>query len=193
MSIQASIVLPDLQVDVANLVETGFGVWDWKLGDNLLFADEYVAKLFNLDPVKAKNGLPPEMFLSRIIPADRPDVENSIAVSLDSLGTCFNQFRIYADNGDIRWICTRGKSFGLSQGQPDFIVGLAMALDKPVKEEEDSTLSFAQNQPALDIMHLCAIAKEIAVGGDLNFVTYLLDMISLELKTKLVDESSSRH
>ena len=193
MPLQASIHVPDLLVDMQNTVESGFGVWDWKLVDNLMFADEYVAKLFCLDPAKAKNGLPPELFLSRIIPEDRPEVERSISISLSSLGPCFNQFRILTDSGEIKWICTRGKTFGLSQDHPEFIVGLAMSLDRPAREEFDAAVSFAHNEPAADIMHLCAIAKKIAAGGDLNFVTYLLDMISLELKSKLVQGSASRH
>lgn len=193
MSLVASVKAPVYRFEGQNELNRGFGTWDWHLADNLLFADEYVANLFCVDPDMAKKGLPPEMFLSRIIPEDRFEVEKSIALSISLTSSCFNQFRIMTSNGKIKRICTRGKSFGSSADRAEFIVGLAMCLEPAEMQDVAPDDKLADNQKVIDLLHLCAIAKSIAATGDLDVVNYLLDMISLDLNAKFAQENSSRH
>lgn len=171
----------DLQIGLpAHAEYQRLGLWDWNLAENLIYADETAAALFGVDAAQASTGLPPETYLCRIHPSDRSFIEKQIETCILSLGVCSDEYRVRGADGRYHWLYTRGRCFGDHTGRPNVYTGMAVKIVRPKAEMQDAAAA-ATTDPVGDILHICLNARALSAMQNLRIVTYLLDMLILEL------------
>ncbi|WEF52745.1 PAS domain-containing protein [[Pseudomonas] carboxydohydrogena] len=104
-----------------------FGVWDWDISSNLVYADAATARLFSVDPEKSKKGLDLRYFEASIHPDDMPKYSSALLAAATNGGDFEARYRLIV-NGRLEWISAKGFCF-LSKGKtPTRFPGVLMAM-----------------------------------------------------------------
>ncbi|WP_167767138.1 PAS domain S-box protein [Jannaschia formosa] len=89
------------------LATAGAGSFVWQLPDGEVHGDAGMAKLFELPSDEVARS-PSEIYLSRIHPEDRPDVEAKVAALLAGETRYDDEYRVILPDGRVRWCIARG-------------------------------------------------------------------------------------
>jgi len=92
-----------------------FGMWDWDVSSNLVYADATTARLFGVDPKKTKNGLDLRHFHTSIYPDDLPKYSIALQAAAKNGGNFEARYRLIT-NGNLVWVYAKGSCF-LSKGK----------------------------------------------------------------------------
>lgn len=84
------------------------GTWKWDVQTDRLIASEEFAHTFGLDPDDVEEGVSLDQFVSTIHEADRDRVERSIEEAIEKTGEYEEEYRVWDENGDRRWVLARG-------------------------------------------------------------------------------------
>lgn len=116
----------DEPIDVSAQTQS-FGVWDWDISSNLVYADSTTARLFGVDPEKSKKGLDLRHFEASIHPDDMPKYSSALLTVAAKGGTFEARYRIIA-GGNAVWVHAKGACF-LSEGKtPTRFPGALMSM-----------------------------------------------------------------
>ena len=129
----------------AALQAGAIATWTWDIPNNRLFADENLARLFNLPLGEADGGLL-DHYLQSIHPDDLPKVSAALNRSVETGEDYEADYRIVQPDGSVRWVTARGRAERDTNGRPVRMPGvLADITDRKRLEEE---LRFRLNQLA---------------------------------------------
>ena len=104
-----------------------FGMWDWDISSNLVYADVTTAGLFGVDPGKSKEGLDLRYFEANIHPDDMPKYSSALLAAAGNGGDFEARYRIIASGNPV-WIYAKGSCF-LSKGKtPTRFPGVLMQM-----------------------------------------------------------------
>jgi hypothetical protein len=162
-----------------------YGVWDWDLGCNLIYADEAAARIFGVDAGLAKKGLPPETYFQLIHNDDRQMVIDHSLTSISTFGSCADNFRILDDAG-TKWVHSQGRCFANSENKPRCFIGLVAELGQGCETDRQAFCGRASGGAGDDILYLSLYARRIANETNQPFVAYLLDMVIAEVTDRKV-------
>jgi PAS domain S-box-containing protein len=96
----------------------GIGIWDWDVQADRVVADEQFARLYNVDPAKAKAGAPIAEFFAAMHPDDVERVRGRVAEAL-RFGDLFSEeYRLVAPNGRVCWVLAEGRCEMSADGTP---------------------------------------------------------------------------
>jgi PAS domain-containing protein len=84
-----------------------FGMWDWDVSSNLVYADATTAKLFGVDPEKSRTGLDLHNFEVNIYSDDVPKYSSTLYAAAQNGGGFEARYRIVA-NGNLTWVYAKG-------------------------------------------------------------------------------------
>jgi hypothetical protein len=157
-----------------------YGVWDWDLGCNIIYADESAARIFGVDARLAKQGLPPETYFQLIHEDDRQMIIDHSLLSISTIGACSDNFRIF-DEGGTKWVHSQGRCFANSENKPKFFIGLVAEIGQTFETERKASYGRALGGAGDDILYLSLYARRIAEQTNRPFVAYLLDMVIAEV------------
>lgn len=87
-----------------------FGLWEWDVSTNLVYADETTAKLFGVDPVKSKQGLDLSHFEGSIYSDDVPKYASALHAAVQNGGVFEVRYRLIS-NGNLISIYAKGTCF----------------------------------------------------------------------------------
>lgn len=137
------------------------GVFTWEIDHDLFFADEAIARIFEILPHEAERGLPLLTYLDRIHPDDRARAAKSIHDTILSGGPCQQDYRILQRHGPPRQVMAFGRCFKGRNGGATHYAGII----QPVPGEQIST-------PDLRVLCLAAhtaatMAGEARIAGHL--------------------------
>lgn len=98
------------------------GIWDWDLKTNSICYSHRWQEMLGLEHCSLSNS--PEEWLSRIHTENRLDFEHKLQAHLASYGPNFQcEYRILHNDGDYRWMLTRGMALWNDAGHPYRIAG----------------------------------------------------------------------
>ena len=157
-----------------------YGVWDWDLGCNLIYADEAAARIFGVDARLAKKGLPPETYFQVIHEDDRQMVIDHSMRSIATFSACADHFRIYDGEG-TKWVHSQGRCFADSQNKPRCFIGLVAELGQGSETDRKAFCGGGSGGADDDVLYLSLYARRIANETNRPFVAYLLDMVIAEV------------
>ena len=101
--------LAESQTRQALALDAGaIGTWDFDVPNDLVRADEGLAKVFGIEPEVAKQGLPLADYLARIHEDDRDEIASVIAAAITTGSTLTREFRIMGSDRE-RWVHGRGR------------------------------------------------------------------------------------
>jgi hypothetical protein len=157
-----------------------YGVWDWDLGCNTIYADEATARIFGVDAGLAKRGLPPEVYFQNIHKDDRQMIIDHSLRSISTIGQCADNFRIFDDMG-TRWVHSQGRCFADRENKPKCFIGLVAEIGQTFETERKAHSVATSGGAGDDILYLSLYARRIANETNRPFVAYLLDMVIAEV------------
>nr|WP_245218887.1 PAS domain-containing protein [Rubellimicrobium aerolatum] len=96
----------------------GIGTWDWDVTGDRVFTSEQFARMYGLDPDRARAGLPVEEYVAGIHPDDRPEAARRIAEAVTTGGDYQMEYRVQTRDGDVRWVIARGRCLLDAQARP---------------------------------------------------------------------------
>jgi diguanylate cyclase (GGDEF)-like protein/PAS domain S-box-containing protein len=120
-----------LAVDAAQM-----GIWDWDLVTNKLTLSQQYERIFGFEPGTFQ--LHPDVFFTCIHPNDRDKFTQALSVARENK-TSYNQdVRILWSNGNIRWVCVKGKFLYNEISQPTRMIGVIVDItsQKVAAEEQ---------------------------------------------------------
>ncbi len=103
-----------LALDTSN----GVGTWDWDVQADRLVADERFARIYGVDPERARAGAPLAEFFGRIHEADTERLEVAVAAALESGEPFAEEYRLVAPDGAVRWVLAQGRCILDGDGRP---------------------------------------------------------------------------
>jgi len=86
---------------------SSFGMWDWDVTSNLVYADATTAKLFGVDPQQCTEGLDLRNFVTNIHPYDVPELSSSLYAAATGGGYFEARYRL-TTNGKLAWVYAKG-------------------------------------------------------------------------------------
>jgi PAS domain S-box-containing protein len=116
------------------LQATGIAVWNWDVRADVISADEHGSGLFGLPPGQFPRTV--DGFAALIHPADRGDVQQRIAATLEQ-GTGFEaEFRTIWPDGTVRTLYAKGALYRDDAGRPERMTGVNWDVTERREAEE---------------------------------------------------------
>jgi PAS domain S-box-containing protein len=84
------------------------GTWEWNIPDDRMVTSASFAKKFGIDPEAATEGVSFDQFISAIHEDDRERVERKIEDAIDSGEEYKEEYRVWDDDNELRWVVARG-------------------------------------------------------------------------------------
>lgn len=97
--------------------QRAIGIWDWDVVADRVVADERFARLYGVDPERARSGAPIAAFLDAVHPDDRQRLEASVERALRSGGSISEEYRLVGGDGE-RWVIAEGRCALGADGRP---------------------------------------------------------------------------
>lgn len=113
-------------LDAADVV----GEWDWNIQSDVVVAGDLVAQLFGVDPERARQGVPLELFTQAIHPDDRSRVLHRIENSARDGKSYVAEYRVCLPDHHERWVLARGRFFRDQRGIPTSGHGIIVDITK---------------------------------------------------------------
>lgn len=154
------------RLDLALSAGRGVGAWDWDIAENLVRADERFARLYGVDPLRARQGAPLEVFFGAIHPDDLPDVRDRINRTLDT-GEAFSaEYRLIQTDGTVHWVVAEGRCVSDADGRPQRLPGVSFDISdrKQVEVRQAALLRLHDALRDLDSPAAVSAAAASVVG-----------------------------
>jgi len=84
------------------------GTWEWHVPEDRFVADAALARLFGVDPERAREGVPLSELVASIHEDDRERVAAAIDEAVETCSDYEEEYRVYDADGDVRWVVARG-------------------------------------------------------------------------------------
>ena len=129
--------LRDTQARLNSTLSAGsIGTWTWDLTHDRLFADEFTARMFSLEPEAAAAGLPAEAYLRALHEEDRPGVVAALERAVETCGRYDIEYRVYRPDGECSWLQARGRVEGDEAGKALHFHGAVMDITERKEAQE---------------------------------------------------------
>jgi len=119
------------------------GTWDWQLADNTVVSTENTQHIFGLTDADSADS-----FFRVVHPDDLPAVELAISRAIKDRVPYEVEFRLL-QNGDIRWVLSKGSVLYDDSGKPLRMLGISADLTERKRAEQELAESNEQNQAIL--------------------------------------------
>ena len=111
--------------------------WVWEISEDRVFVTHAaLARLFDLDPEEASEGLPIESFARAIHDEDRERVMEAVERSVENGGEYAADYRVIDALGELRWVAVRGEAEYSPEGQPLRFTGILIDVTERKRAEE---------------------------------------------------------
>jgi hypothetical protein len=150
------------------------GIYRWKVGEDLVYADQKAAMLFGIPEDEADEGLPIIRYLRSIHPDDLERVSHAILSAVEAGSSYRTEYRVLSACGKSTPVLAMGQCFHDQRGNPTEYAGMVFILDhEPTMESEEDKLIAS-----------CIGAFKHAKKAGNDLISYLLSMALIELGQK---------
>ena len=108
----------DERLQLALSTGSGVGTWDWDVPTNKVYADERFARLYSVDPARARAGAPLSDFFHGIHPRDAPAVQAAVDEAVATGKPFSAEYRLIQPDGEVRWVIAQGQCALDPDGRP---------------------------------------------------------------------------
>jgi PAS domain S-box-containing protein len=124
----------DLALDAA-----GIGRWDVDLITGLVNRSQRHDQIFGYDA----NHPPPDQLFERVVPEDRPGVEEKFQSAVETGGTCEFECRIRRHDGTVQWVWGKGRVLRDESGRAVSFLGSSRDIGRTEATNPTGTLESA--------------------------------------------------
>lgn len=150
------------------------GTYTWRVADDVVHADAYVANLFGIAIEDAMSGLPLVRFLNAIHPEDVERVSSAIGRAIESGVAYRAEYRVIDASGRVAHVLAMGQCFHGKNDQPEEYAGMIFELGA----------SHMADHSEHDMVERCIAAFKAAKNAGNEMITYLLSMALIEIGEK---------
>ena len=147
------------RLSLALMAANGIGLWDWDIPNNLLYADETIARFYGVDPVWAAAGAPLVEYTRNIPPDDVIKVSEAMGAAMASGAPYLLDYRIVRAHGDLSWVNARGRCTFAADGTPLRFCGVSVEITERKLGEETLRRTEASKSEAVKAL---AAAERLA-------------------------------
>lgn len=127
---------------------SGSGIFDWNPRfDISSWSDEHY-RLFGFEPGQIKPGW--ETVFECVHPDDRVRVESAVRDALKTTGELEVEYRIRRQDGQVRWMISRGQTYSDTAGEPARMIGLTLDISERKGAEAELAKQAAQFDQLFD-------------------------------------------
>jgi PAS domain S-box-containing protein len=139
--------LEDVKARLEAATEAGaVGTFEWNIPEDELVTGTPFAETFGIDREAAAEGVPLDRFISAIHEDDRERVERKIEEALESCGEYKAEYRVWNDDGELRWVVARGHVECDEDGKPVTFPGALT----DITERKRTELALQRNRNQLE-------------------------------------------
>jgi len=139
LELRRALLERDRSQDIARLAMEAsayVGAWDWDIAQNRVVADERFARMYGVDAIAARDGVPIEVFTASVHPDDAVRVGEEIERAKAGDGVFLSEYRLMA-NGVVRWVLARGQAYFDRSGEAIRLPGIAVDITERKQIETD--------------------------------------------------------
>jgi PAS domain S-box-containing protein len=134
---RAEAALADARSRLAAALKAGaIATWTWDIPSNKLFADESLARLFNVE-LPGGDGAPLDLYVKAIHAEDWPQVSAALTRSVESGDDYDADYRVIRPDGSVRWVTARGRVEKNALGEPARMVGVLVDITERKRLEDE--------------------------------------------------------
>jgi PAS domain S-box-containing protein len=140
-----------------------FGSWAWNVRTGGTYWSEEMFRILGYDPEKTNHK---PMFLERVHPEDRPQIEKKIKTLLDGVGSISAEldYRVVRPDGTVRYLHSVARGTMNESGEVAEVVGSTMDVtERKEAEEERERLRQAQ----ADLAHVTRVSTMVELTASL--------------------------
>ena len=119
----------------STLAAGSIGTWTWDIVNDRLSGDEFIARMFAVDPAAAAKGLPVEVYLRAVVEEDQPAVATALGRAIQSCGHYDVEYRVRQQNGELHWLQAKGRVEGDAAGKALRFHGAVMDITERKRSE----------------------------------------------------------
>ena len=94
------------------------GTWDWDIVRNTMVYDAGAARLLTGDAALAEREIEGEDSIAAVHPADHAWLREHVGRAVMAGGLMLAEYRVIAEDGEIRWLLSRGRTYHDAGGRP---------------------------------------------------------------------------
>ena len=121
---------------LALAVSNGIGTWSIQLPGGLICGDERFAELYGMDPALVAAGLELASYRRNVHPEDIGWLEEGVARITPTGGEYFAEYRIWKQDGSLRWLAGRCRCVLDREGMPARLQGVVVDISERKWAEE---------------------------------------------------------
>jgi PAS domain S-box-containing protein len=139
----------------STLAASEIGTWEFDVINNIVRADQNLARLFGVNPQTAAGGKP-ENYLKSIHPDDVEKVNTVIRRAIESGENYEADYRLVVPDAAVRWVIARGRIERDSVGRAVRLPGVVVDITAQRQAESKLRMSEGSRRLALDAAELGA-------------------------------------
>ena len=125
----------------------GIGTWEWDIKEDVITTNPVFAQTFGVDPEEANQGVALDEFIDGVHEDDRERVVEAIEQAVDECGSYEAEYRIWDDEGDLRWVVARGRVDCDDEGNPRRFPGAVI----DITDRKERELALQETKQRLDL------------------------------------------
>ena len=102
------------------------GTFNWEIGQDVLHVDDAFARIFDVPPDTARQGLPLQFFIERLHDDDRDRVLTAIETARLTSDFYEEEYRVPRGDGSVTWVIARGRYAQNAAGVPEHFWGVVI-------------------------------------------------------------------
>ena len=158
------------------------GIWSWDVTREIFYGDAIFARYDGLTEEEAAAGVSVNRVFAAVHPDDRLEMERALTESLQNRSTPTFKFRARGSDGTWRRLIAAGHCFYDGDDRPRNYAGFVIQLDLLKKHVREKVME------ALDKLADSSMeARRHSAAVGLDFITYLLDMVLMEVGFALAE------
>lgn len=118
----------------STLMAGSIGTWTWDIVNDCLTGDEFIARMFGIEPAAAAKGLPVEVYLKAVMAEDQPVVAAALGRAIQSCSRYDVEYRVLQENGE-RWLHAKGRVDGDAAGKALYFHGAVIDVTERKRSE----------------------------------------------------------
>ena len=118
-----AVVQAEERLQLALTAGGGIGIWDWDIKSDKLVCDAQFARIYGVDPERARKGVPAAEFVASVHPDDRHITQEAIERATKVCGEVDIEYRLKGPEGNERWVSAQGVSLPGPDGEPARLPG----------------------------------------------------------------------
>ncbi|TYL37782.1 PAS domain-containing sensor histidine kinase [Natronococcus pandeyae] len=136
------------------------GTWEWQIPEDRFVTGSTLARTFGVDPEAATEGVSLDQFVSAIHEDDRERIRERIEDAIQSCGEYESEYRVWNDEGDLRWVVARGHVECDEDGNPVTFPGTLVDITERKRAEQELQRHKRQLESLFELLPVAVVVAD---------------------------------